>query len=214
MPSPRLDLEKLLVVSWDVDGTLYSLLRMKYTFLQLCIDRSVSRHAIRAWQELFLLERFRYQMRVIRSQGGVIRIGNFPSYRAKLIAIEKRWYGPAIGRAGVRPGVLELIDYFHEAGLRQIVVSDYVSSYKLHALGLDNRFEASYAGESLGYLKPATELFRAVTNDLDVDPNRVLHIGDRKDRDGVAASSAGCQVAILGKQYRTAQDLLSAIADR
>ncbi len=214
MQSPQMDLKQLLVVSWDVDGTLYSLQRMKYAFLQLCIDRTVSKDALRAWHELIILQRFHYQMRGIRAQGGVIGIGNFPSDRAKLIAIEKRWYGAAIERAGVRPGVLELIDYFHKAGLRQIVVSDYISSYKLHALGLDNMFETSYAGETLGYLKPATNLFRAVTNDLDVDPNRVLHIGDRKDRDGVAASSAGCQVAILGEQYRSARDLLVAIADQ
>ena len=184
---------------------------MKFAFLRLSLERLASRHVLQSCRELLLLERFQLQMRRIRAEGGTLVPGKFPLNREKLITIEDRWYGAAIKSAGIRPGVLELIDYFHTMGLQQIIISDYVSAYKLNVLDLENRFASCYAGETIGHVKPSTELFRAVIDDLKIDPNRILHIGDSKVRDGVAALSAGCQFYFLGNQYKAPWDLLAAV---
>ena len=54
--------------------------------------------------------------------------------------------------------------------------------------------------------------FHAVLADLDVAPHAVLHIGDRDDRDGVAARGAGCQVLILGQDFPSYDALRAQLA--
>ena len=195
-----MDLRDLEVVSWDVDGTLYSRPRM----IRALVMRGLV-HPIAALRAIGTLERFRREMQRARRRGGVL-----PAPVARDRAVEARWYGPAIARAGVRPGVRELTAHFAARGLRQVVLSDYHADYKLEALGLGGAFERAYAGEALGFLKPAAELFAAVTRALAVPPERILHIGDRADTDG-AAVAAGWRVVILGRDVDEPRDLLRAL---
>jgi putative hydrolase of the HAD superfamily len=197
------------VVSWDVDGTLYELGPMM---------RRVAWHGLlgmftgprRTWRAHARLRRFRHAMNRVRARGGALGDGEMPADRPDLLALEAEWYGRAIAAVGVRPGVREMIDDFARRGLRQIVVSDYASDYKLRLLGLEGTFERIYAGEHLGYLKPAPALLAAVADDLGVEPARILHIGDRADRDGASAEGAGCRAAIIGRGRLDPTRLLAA----
>jgi FMN phosphatase YigB (HAD superfamily) len=192
-----MDFRDIEIVSWDVDGTLYELPRMVRSLWWLGLGGLV-RRPIRTVRELRRLGRFRRAMNRVRAAGGAL--GNrLPADRDELVAIEERWYGRAIARVGLRPGVAELLDRFAGEGVRQVVISDYRADYKLAALALTDRFDRVYAGEQLGYLKPAPELFLRVAADLEVAPGSILHIGDRRDRDGVAAKAAGCRVLIAGE---------------
>ncbi len=190
------------VVSWDVDGTLYSMSRMKWALLALALRQPMGAML----RELKQLQRVRREMALVRGAGGKLTAAP-----PRDLSLEEKWYGAALARIGLRPGLREVIDTLRARGLRQVVLSDYRSEYKLAALGLKDTFSAVYAGESFGWLKPAPELYRAWLAELKVEPERVLHIGDRLDTDG-AAAGLGCRVAILGRDWRTPADLLRALS--
>lgn len=206
-----LNLDGVELVSWDVDGTLYDMPRVKRAVIRAALLGLFSVRVVRNVREMRMLGRFRKAMARVRSSGGVLGADGIPANRDAILAAEERWYGPAIGKVGLQPGVLELIEHFQTAGLRQIVVSDYRSEYKLARLGLQGRFEHAYAGETLGHLKPSAELFRRVVAEQGVAPERVLHIGDREDTDGVAAREVGCRVAILGAEFPSPRHLLRTV---
>jgi putative hydrolase of the HAD superfamily len=198
------------VVSWDVDGTLYDMGRVVRRLAWLAAGRGLV-SPMRTWRELRALSRLRAAMRRVRERGGAIGPGDVPPGRAALAALEERWYGAAIGRAGPRPGLLETVQAIAARGVRQVVASDYEAGFKLRALGLADHFERAFSGEALGHLKPAPALFHVMCRELDVDPARVLHVGDRADTDAPAATAAGCQVAIVGHDFTSPIDLLALI---
>ncbi len=201
----------LQLVSWDVDGTLYPMAPVKRAVIRAGLRGLFSFRIVRNVRELALLGRFRKLMAKARHAGGELPAGVLDD-RERVSAAERRWYGPAIERVGKMPGVLELIDAFAAAGIPQIAVSDYHADYKLTALGLADRFERVYAAEACGFLKPSSEVFHKLLADHDVAPERVLHIGDREDTDGIAARAAGCRVAIVGgDRFATMRHLLDAV---
>lgn len=191
MASPAIE-----VVSWDVDGTLYELPAMVRAVVRAGA-RGLVRAPRRSLGELERLRRFRAAMARVRRRGGELAPGDLPADRDALVALEARWYGPAIARVGVRAGVGEALATFAARGLRQIAVSDYRAHYKLVALGLEHHFEAVYAGEDTGHLKPSPGIFAHVIEDLGIEPARMLHIGDRHDRDAAAAAAVGCRTLIV-----------------
>lgn len=206
----RPQLSQFSVVSWDVDGTLYSLAAMATTVTWLTIKGVLSFDIRRIASDWRTLHQFRHQMDRVRSKGGTMPKNSHVSWQTR-ISIEKRWYGEAIRRVGLREGVRDAQSKIRDSGLLQIVVSDYHCSYKLEALGLENAFDHVYAGEELGYLKPSPALFGAVADELHVDPHQILHIGDRRERDGIAASGAGCSVLILGENFRSFPGLIKSL---
>ncbi len=182
--------EPVRVVSWDVDGTLYSLGRM---VLWLAWQLVASLASLRFWRgvaELRSLARVRRAVDSARAAGGEVSAALLFERRA-LGEVERRWYGRAIARAGLRPGVRTVLARLEAAGIRQVVLSDYEAGYKLAALGVERSFAACYAGEAHGLVKPAPALFRAVLAAEGVPAAALLHIGDRADRDGAAAAEVG-----------------------
>lgn len=203
------------VVSWDVDGTLYPMTRFRFELFRLAVEnlltgRSSAKH-IRA--ELKVLRHIRKYVADLRATGGVLVNPGPLAGRAVSLRIEEKWYGEAIRRSGVSRLAARLLHRFDSAGLRQIVVSDYLSSYKLKILGLEGKFDAVYAGEELGLFKPNPELFLKVAQDLGVDPGRILHIGDIVSRDAAAASGAGLQTAIIGRDDQLLNRFLDGSVD-
>jgi len=214
-PSPCPDLAGLEVVSWDVDGTLYSLPRLVREVKRLARRRLLSlRFAPALWQLSRLRGFLKAMERVRRQQGGVLRPEDRVPDRDVLLRLEEHWYGPGLEEVGPWDGVVDLLDLFEAQGLRQVVVSDYEAGYKLEALGLADRFEARFSGEELGHLKPSPELFAAVVRRLGVAPSRVLHLGDRPETDGLAATRAGCRAHIFDRGFSTPRELHRELAAR
>jgi FMN phosphatase YigB (HAD superfamily) len=200
---PPVDLARVQVVSWDVDGTLYALPRLRLAIAVRALARAATGGLRGDLDELRRLARWRELMERVRAAGGDLRTaGDAASVgeRDAIRALERRWYGDAIRRVGVRAGVRPLYRALAARGVRQVVLSDYDAEYKLAALGLAGAFAAVYSGESLGWLKPSTELYRRVTAAEGVAPQAWLHIGDRVDRDVVPARAIGCQAMILGER--------------
>lgn len=191
-----IELEGVEVVSWDVDGTLYELPPM-IAGLRRAALRQALRHPLRVAREQRWLARLRASMEAVRRAGGdLAALGPLPRPRAELAALEDRWYGEAIRRAGPRAGVRDALDALAAGGVRLVVVSDHPADAKLAALGLEGRFERVYVGEDLGALKPSPRLFEAVVADLGVAAGALLHLGDREG-DVRAAEGAGCRAHLL-----------------
>lgn len=190
-----IDLATIKAVSWDVDGTIYDLPLMKAHMRRMAL-RSALRSPLSVIREQRALARLRRAMNRVRRSGGDLASLELTDDRAWLSELEERWYVEAIRRTGPRPSVPMLLFYLMTRPLRQVVLSDYASATKLEALELTKYFERTFSGEEVGALKPSARVFEHVIAELGIQPNELLHIGDRKDTDG-AAALLGCQVAIM-----------------
>lgn len=194
------------VLSWDLDGTLYDLGLMKRRLFRRVGGELLRGRWGALWRDGRLLRRHQAVMRDVRLAGGDLTGVARPWSDEALQRAIRAWYVPAIQEAGPAPGVLAAIAAASARGLRQVLVSDYREGGKLEALGIDPRpgagpFDACFAGEVVGALKPSARLFEEVTATLGVVPARLTHIGDRDDTDAVAAVAAGCRALVVGRDF-------------
>lgn len=61
----------------------------------------------------------------------------------------------------------------------------------LKRIGISHLFQAQYTAELVGHAKPAPEIYQHVTNDLQVNPEDIIHIGDNPVEDIQAADAIG-----------------------
>ncbi len=189
-------LEGVEAVSFDVDGTLYELPRLRAAIRRLALARLLGA-PLATPRELRRLARLRRAMEATRAAGGDLAALTLPEPRDALAALEERWYVAALRRCGPRPGVREALDALAARGVRRVVLSDHPAETKLAALGLADAFERVYVGEVLGALKPSPVPFRAALADLGLAPSALLHVGDRPETDGAGAAAAGVRAWIL-----------------
>jgi len=201
--SPQeLDWGAVAVVSWDLDGTLYALRPMVKAFKRNVIRELFTGKVWATLSAVFSLWRRLLTMRWVRGRGGIKGLPS-PGEDTNVKLRMARWHSQAVGDVGAQPGLAALLEAIETAGRRQIVITDYEAWGKLDALDLPITFERVFEGEVLGAIKPSPRLFKTILDELELDPRALLHIGDRDDRDGVAARAAGCQVLILGKDFET-----------
>ncbi len=210
MPPKRFDVGAVRAISWDVDGTLYSVRRVASRLRFAMLAASFRGRAREAWEAAAELRRFGSQMELVRARGGNITPDDARTERR--IELERRWLSPAIAATGPRPGVADTLRFVGSQLEFQVALSDFECGHKLASLGLSDAFSATYAGERLGHLKPSPEPFRRVLRDLGLPPECLLHIGDRPDTDGAGAKAAGCSVLLLGRDFRSFTQLRSMFA--
>lgn len=206
---------KIKLVSWDVDGTLYSIKRMKWRLVRRFLAEVAGGRGLKARKELATLMRYRAQVNAARANGGELA-ENFleQNRREEILEVEKRWYGPAIQEAGSRAGVNSVMAFLAESGIPQVVISDYEARYKIDSLGLGDRFASIYVGERLGFVKPSPVLFQRAAADFQTPTANLLHIGDRAERDDAAARAAGCPCLILGRDFQSLNSILDLFQSR
>lgn len=186
-------MKRFSLISWDVDGTLYSTAAMRRGVLRRLVSRP--------WgaPQVALARRFHWAAERSRRGGGDVRQARLHTQRGQSFAVEQAWCGPAITEAGLNPGVLTALATVRGSGLRQVAFSDYRAHYKLRALGIADYFDGVYEGEALGFVKPHPAGFERMCRDYGVTPQQVLHIGDRDATDGAAARAARVTCLILGR---------------
>jgi HAD superfamily hydrolase (TIGR01549 family) len=182
---------------------------MKWHILRRVFGEVSRGHGLVARRELSALRSYREMIDKARGAGGDLNETAPRCFRReRLLEVERRWYGPAIEKAGKRAGVDNLISFLAARGIPQVVISDYEAEYKLESLGLAGRFASIYVGEQLGFVKPSPKIFRLVATEFNIPAGALLHFGDRIDRDGAGALAAGCQCLTLGRDFRSFDDLL------
>ena len=203
-----MNLARVKVVSWDVDGTLYSLPGFMSRLKWYLVRGFFSLRCFGILRDFWYLVRFKLFMDQVRHAKGDYRIPGPVPLRDKIAEAQHRFYSDILPKQGLLPGVRDLLSWFAGRNLRQVVLSDYLPTGKLEALEVSGDFEAVFTGEAYGHLKPAPVVFQRMLKDLGIEADELLHIGDRPDTDGEAAEAVGYQVAIIGRDFETAAELM------
>jgi FMN phosphatase YigB (HAD superfamily) len=176
------------LVSWDVDGTLFSYYRLA---AELFRSRPFTLNELReVWD-------FHRSIEKQRRRAGCSVI---PCEMQRLRGTqcrENKALNAALSRIPPRRSAVALIRQFAAAGVTQVALSDFECSYKLDALGLNEYFARTYSCEDLGFWKPSPVPLTKIQHEFAVLPSEHLHIGDRRDTDGEACSRNGCRFMLI-----------------
>jgi FMN phosphatase YigB (HAD superfamily) len=190
----------------DLDGTLYSPKPLKWTM--------AAEVALLGLPVLRTLQCFRQQHELLRREGGLYEPSPFDEQvkrtaqalrlsAGEVESVVQKWMIRRPGkwiRRFRRQALLDEITAFRAEGGRTALVSDYPANAKLAALEVSNLFDRVVAsGDSGGpkHLKPHPEGLLLAASALEVEPNRCLVMGDRKDADGAAATAAGMEFRLI-----------------
>lgn len=91
----------------------------------------------------------------------------------------------------------KLIAYLKEQKIPVVVYSDYPTEQKLKALNFAPTFEFSFDHKNIRFLKPNPQGLEYISKKLSLSQKEILVIGDRFDKDGLAASAFGAEFLIL-----------------
>lgn len=180
-------------VTFDMDGTLYNSARLLIKILP-----NVIKH------RRFIVEFYKIR-ESLRREGfrGDIREEVQKRLSQKLNIVESdceymidetiyRLFASKIDRRLLFKGVREFIDMLKSNNVRLGIISDFPIDEKLLRLGLYfEPWRAVINTEDVGALKPAIEPFNEAARLLEVEPQYILHIGDRENSDVVGAKRAG-----------------------
>src|SRR5688500_8138713 len=104
-----MELDRIKAVSWDVDGTLYSIGQMKWRVMRMFLREVAHGRGFAAKNELDALSHYRATVDALRVAGGTLnQTPEQQQERELLLSVEKRWYGPAIQKTGPRRGLKDL----------------------------------------------------------------------------------------------------------
>ena len=94
-----------------------------------------------------------------------------------------------------REDVIALAEECHRRGLKTAIYSDYGAvEAKLQALKVDKGlFEKVFTAPDLGGLKPSKACAEEVLRRMGAKPETTLFVGDREEKDGVAAKNVGAR---------------------
>jgi phosphoglycolate phosphatase/putative hydrolase of the HAD superfamily len=224
------DLHGIRAVIFDVDGTLYDLKMVQ----RIMLFRLARFYIVRPWRcyDVFILYKFRRNREEMSVQGiRNIEREQFSRVAAKTGASETRvrsvvgqWIIeaplPFLRRCRYE-GVDEFFGVLRKSGVRVAAMSDYPATAKIAALGLKADAIVSAVDPSVDRFKPDPAGFLTAARMLAVEPKDVLVIGDRMDRDGIAAERAGMRCLLIdeagvsgGNCFKSYMDLIPLMGER
>ena len=199
-----LDWKEIDLVVFDVDGTLYDQRRLRLAMLRRLLAATWQ---TRSLDTLRTLRTFRQVREALgdRPEADFVRL-QYARTAAKhykteheVRALTHEWMErqPLPLLAGCRyPHLDALFAGLRGAGKQIAVFSDYPAIDKLAALGLQAAPVVCATDAGVARLKPDPAGLLAILRCTGVDAARALMIGDRFDRDGMAASRAGMRALI------------------
>ena len=198
------------LVAFDVDGTLYKQRQLR---VRMALD--LARHAIsrRKLDTVRVLRAYRG----IREQMGECEVMDFDNALIDATAVATGQPGNEI-RVLVRewiderplpylaacryPGLPELFSALRRSGKIIGVLSDYPVAAKLAALGLSADHMVCAGDRNVGVLKPHPRGLEVLMAAAGVRAHETVLIGDRPNRDGLAARRAGAWSLIRSRSPR------------
>ena len=209
------------LVVFDVDGTLYDQKRLRLAMLCHLLA-----HAWRA-RDLGTLLTLRTFRKVRETLGDkpvaafieaqyaqtAARHGKTPE-QVRLLATEWLEERPLPLLASCRyPQVQEVFAGLRERGKKIAIFSDYPAARKLEAMGLQADHVVCATDSHIARLKPDPAALLEILRLTGVSPHRTLMIGDRADRDGMAAQRAGVRALIRASRPRAGFATFQTFAD-
>ncbi len=178
------------LVTWDVDGTLYSLPAFKRrVFVRLAL-----RGRFGLMRSMLELHEWIDSQRGV--SGGRVDLKDWSQWEG-VFAEERRVFAAVLSGMKPAPRALDLLESYRAQGVIQVALSDLESRYKLQALGLEPYFADATSAFESGFWKPSPVAFRAAQKKWGIKPHEHLHIGDRMETDGLGAQAAGCGFVLL-----------------
>ncbi len=190
---------------FDLDGTLYDQPRLRF-IMAARLALYYACHPFSAG-DLLVLKHFRKvkdEWSGSSSEDEIIRkvSDDFKTSFQRVDGIVKKWIyeNPLSALAKTRDEkLIGWIDKLRQAGKKVVVLSDYPTADKLKALGVV--VDAQYGPDDtrIDELKPSPKGLRVIMDDMKVSKDEILMIGDRMEKDGKAAESAGVDYMILDR---------------
>ena len=199
------------LVSWDVDGTLFSYARLFQSLIRLA-PRKLHRVGLSAlaqeirevWDFHAVVES---QRRTADCRVDEAQMEGF----AEVNANERQALHAALLRIRPRQAAIRLLDQFKGLHVPQVALSDFECAYKVKALGVDGYFAGTYSCREIGFWKPSPLVLERLQKDFGVQPGEHMHIGDRPDTDGEACARNGAYFQLIHaspKLWRPLRSLL------
>jgi HAD superfamily hydrolase (TIGR01509 family) len=131
----------------------------------------------------------------------------FPDRPVDPLLAAKAIYEEALKYTTPLPGAAEAVAAVAATGLPMALVTDgfYGRAYverALEQLGIKDRFRAVVISCEVGTGKPKPALFLAACQEMGVNPEETLFIGDTEDRDIAGATAVGMKTLLVGKAPR------------
>jgi putative hydrolase of the HAD superfamily len=192
---------KLRALAFDIDGTLYSNVRMYlHSFTpalahpKLAVNFGRVRKAIRRIRPV---ENFRHLQAAMLAE----RMGTTPEHAFALAErfLYQNWVTSFRGLKPY-PGVRSTLEEFRAAGLKLAAMSDFPIQGKLGYLGLDGLWDLAFTSEDTHYLKPHPEPFLRLIEELGVQAQEILYVGNSYAYDVLGAKAVGMRTAHLSRR--------------
>ena len=191
-------MRQLHAVAFDIDGTLYPNYRMYMVSARIFMKN---------FKLLTTFGNVRRELRRIRP------INDFYALQTSIMAEElglgieeteriitkefyTRWEN-VFHHVSLYPTVIETLAYLKHQGLKLAVLSDFPVKSKLKILNIEKYFDVALCSELTGYLKPSPEPFQALLDDLGVEPEHLLYVGNSYEYDIRGADQLGIRTAHL-----------------
>lgn len=111
------------------------------------------------------------------------------------------------------PFAREILEYFKDKYILALLTNGLTKTQniKLDAIGLRKYFSAVTVSESTGYLKPDEKIFRLICDEINVNPENSVYIGDQLDIDYYGAENAGMNAVLYDRYYENNDDNINKI---
>jgi putative hydrolase of the HAD superfamily len=195
-------------VAFDVDGTLYDQRGLRSCMLREMLIASIQGRGIRFIRILRAYRRIREQLgdslqedfeRELACRTAAL-IG---CSEDQVQATAEEWLERRPLRHLIRyrfPHLPELFHGLHNHGKKIGILSDYPARKKLEALELDADLIVCAHDEDVGVLKPHPRGLNVLMSRAGVTPAETILIGDRPERDGLAARAVNVRAVILSRK--------------
>ena len=187
-------------IGFDLDGTLYPNYRMNLKLIPFILKESR------------LLSAFGKTRNIIRKEQKThLHQGDFYEYQAeitaKILSVEPqqlkekidlliyRGWEPLFKTVKLFNGVIKTLNAFKNAGFKLGLLSDFPPETKLEYLGLSGIWDAVLCSECCGALKPHPLSFEKLAASLNLQPEKILYVGNSRRYDVAGATKAGMKTA-------------------
>jgi len=198
-------------VAFDLDGTLYPNYRLYFRLIPFMLRewrlmaafgkaRSIFHHDPARGSEAALKAGAGAQADFYAEQAAVTAamLGERPeTVQAKIETLIYRGWERRFKKIKLFSGVPQALDAFRAAGLKLGLLSDFPPETKIRHLGIDTGWDTVLCTEVIGRLKPDPLSFIKLAQALDIEPARILFVGNSVKYDIVGAKRAGMQAALI-----------------
>jgi putative hydrolase of the HAD superfamily len=188
-------------IGFDVDGTLYSNLRMYLGSLGWGVRNLRLSLALRDVREELRREAPVADFYAVQARRAAAAMRREPEAMARLI--EERIYSEwelSLRGLALAPGLIACLSDLRAAGIRLGVLSDFPVARKLRLLGLEEYFDCAFCTEDSGCLKPHRDGFDRLAGALDTDPAEMLYVGNSYRFDVLGAKGSGMRTAHFARR--------------